>query len=265
MLKRYHGDEPTARFDLLPAIDLRAGRVVRLRQGDFDQETAYGGDPVAVAEAFAEAGATWLHIVDLDGAREGRPVQADVVRAIVDHVGERVRCEVAGGLRSDAAVDEALGTGAARAVVGTAAVRDASFAARAAARHGSDRIVAAIDVRDGLALGEGWRAGAPGVDAMQALAGLADVGIRLFDLTAIDRDGLLSGPDLDLLRRGVGLGRGEIIASGGISRIEDLIEVRAIGCSGAIVGRALYEGRFTIQDAEAAIRSAENGRLAPQG
>jgi len=242
-----------ASFDLMPAIDLRGGRVVRLRQGDFACETSYSDDPLAVAESFADSGSTWLHIVDLDGARAGQPVQIDVVEAIVERVGEPVRCEVAGGLRTDSAIDRALAAGAARAVVGTAALRDPSFAARLVERHGADRIAAAIDVRDGLALGDGWRPGSSGVSAEQAIEQLADAGVTTFEVTAIDRDGLLGGPDLGLLERAIGLGRGAIVASGGIGSVEDLVAARDLGCSGAIVGRALYEGRFTVAEAIAAL------------
>ena len=235
---------------ILPAIDLLDGRVVRLRQGDFAQETAFSDDPVAVARTFAAAGARWLHVVDLDGARTGDPAHGETVRAIVRAVGPEVRVEIAGGLRTEAPVAAALErTGAARAVVGTAALRDPAFAARLVERHGSDRIAAALDVRDGLALGEGWRAGAAGLGAEDALMTLADAGVRTFEATAIDRDGLLGGPDLDLLARLVALGRGTVIASGGIATLDDLRAVRAIGAGGAIIGRALYEGRLDLADA----------------
>lgn len=235
-------------FALLPAIDLRAGRVVRLRQGDFEQETAYSTDPGAIAADFAAAGATWLHVVDLDGARTGAPVNGAAVAAIVARVGDRVRVEVAGGLRSADTVASILDLGAARAVVGTAALRDPAFAGRLVEHHGAERIAAAIDVRDGLALGEGWRAGAPGLDALAAIEALARVGVRTFEVTAIERDGLLGGPDLGLLSSAVALG-GAVIASGGIGRLKDLDAVQRIGCAGAIVGRALYEGRFGVAEA----------------
>lgn len=234
-------------FELLPAIDLLGGRVVRLRQGDFGRETAYGDDAPAVARSFADAGATWLHVVDLDGAKAGEPRQLGLIAAIVVEVRDRVRVEAGGGLRTPEAVTAALGAGAARAAVGTGALRDPGFAARLVARHGPERIVASIDVRNGFALGEGWRAGAPGLPAAEALAGLAAVGVETFEVTAIDRDGLLQGPDLPLLRSLVQLGIGRIIASGGVSSIEDVLETRAAGCAGAIVGRALYEGRVHVR------------------
>ncbi len=240
-------------FELLPAIDLIDGRIVRLREGDFARATDYGADPVEVARAFVATGATWIHIVDLDGARTGSPVQAELVRRIVSSVGDGVRCQVAGGLRAAADVTAALHDGATRVVVGTAAVGDPSFSKRLVEEHGVTRIVVALDVRDGLALGEGWRIGAPGILAEDALRSQADAGVATFAVTAIDRDGLLGGPDLALLERLAGLDRGRIIASGGVTTIDDLIAVRAIGCSGAIVGRALYEGRMSLPEALAAI------------
>ncbi|MEK6720215.1 MAG: 1-(5-phosphoribosyl)-5-[(5-phosphoribosylamino)methylideneamino] imidazole-4-carboxamide isomerase [Chloroflexota bacterium] len=240
-------------FELLPAIDLIGGRVVRLREGDFARATDYGADPVEVARAFVAAGAAWIHIVDLDGARSGTRVQAEVVRGIVSSVGEGARCQVAGGLRAATDVVAALGDGAARVVLGTAALGDPSFSQRLVEEHGNARIVVALDIRDGLALGDGWRVGAPGIPAADALRTQAAAGVTTFAVTAIDRDGLLGGPDLDLLERLVGLDCGRIIASGGVTTIDDLLAVRAIGCSGAIVGRALYEGRISLPDALAAV------------
>jgi phosphoribosylformimino-5-aminoimidazole carboxamide ribotide isomerase len=234
-------------FEVLPAIDLRGGKVVRLRAGDFARETVYGDDPVASALAFARAGADWLHIVDLDGAR-GEARQGAVIRAIVAGVG-RVHCQVAGGLRSREAVADMLSAGAERVVVGTAALADPGFASQAVIDHGADRIVGALDVRDGQAVGEGWRAGGVGRPALAALHSLADAGIQLFAVTAIARDGQMAGPDLRMLGTMVDAGRGAILASGGISSIEDLRGVRDIGCAGAIVGRALYEGRIDLADA----------------
>jgi phosphoribosylformimino-5-aminoimidazole carboxamide ribotide isomerase len=235
-------------FELLPAIDLRGGRVVRLRQGDFARETAYSDDPLAVARAFAAAGATWLHVVDLDGARDGEPTQLGLVSAIVAEVHDSARVEVGGGLRTPESVAGALGTGCSRVAVGTAALRDPAFAASLVARHGSSRIVASIDVRDGMALGEGWRPGAPGMAATDAVGMLAAAGVTTFEVTAIDRDGLLGGPDLALLRSLVALDRGRIIASGGVSSLADVLAAKAAGCGGAIVGRALYEGRVELAE-----------------
>ncbi len=239
-------------FDLLPAIDLRGGRVVRLLHGDFGRETVYGDDPAAVAEQFVDEGARWLHVVDLDGARDPLMRQLGLVAAIVAGVGDRSRVEVAGGLRDERAVAATLLAGAARAVVGTAALADPAFAGRLVVTHGAERIAVALDVRDGLAVGHGWRTGAPGVPAGEAMARLADVGVTTFEVTAIERDGTLAGPDLALLGALAGAGRGDVIASAGISSADDLRAVRALGCRGAIVGRALYVGRVTLAEAIAA-------------
>jgi phosphoribosylformimino-5-aminoimidazole carboxamide ribotide isomerase len=231
-------------FEVLPAIDLRGGNVVRLREGDFARETVYGADPVATAQGFAAAGAGWLHIVDLDGARgEGR--QEPVIRAIVAAVGN-VRCQVAGGLRSRDAIADMLGAGAARVVVGTAALADPGFASRAVLDHGANRIVGALDVRDGQAVGEGWREAAAGRPALETLHVLADAGIERFAVTAIARDGQMAGPDLRMLATMVDAGRGAILASGGIASLSDVRAVREIGCAGAIIGRALYEGGIDL-------------------
>jgi phosphoribosylformimino-5-aminoimidazole carboxamide ribotide isomerase len=250
-------DEPELPpFELLPAIDLRGGRVVRLVEGDFARETAYSDDPAAVAAAFAADGAGWLHVVDLDGARTGTPVHSDAIADIVAAVAGPVGIEVAGGIRTAETARAVLARGATRIVVGTAALRDPAFAAALVSEHGPERVVAAIDVRNGRARGDGWARDAPGTDAATAVAGLADAGITTFEVTAIDRDGLLAGPDLDLLEHLVRLARGRVIASGGVSSVDDLRAVLAIGCSGAIVGRALYEGGLTVRTALAAIDAA---------
>lgn len=248
MLERTQARRPGA-FELLPAIDLRGGRVVRLAEGDFARETVYGTDPVEVALDFAAAGASWIHIVDLDGARDGTRRQIEAVTRIVEAVGEPVACEVAGGLRDEAAVESVLVAGAARAVVGTAALRDPDLVARLIARFGADRIAIALDVRDGLAVGQGWVPGAAGVAVETALTGLSARGARTFIVTAIERDGLMSGPNIELLGRIVDLGRGEIIASAGVSSLYDIAAVRSVGCVGAVVGRAIYEGRLDLASA----------------
>ena len=239
----------TSGFVLLPAIDLRAGRVVRLRQGDFDQETAYGDDPVAVARGFAAAGATWLHVVDLDGARSGTPAHTVVIKSMVVSVEGSAAVELAGGLRTMTSVSKALDAGAARVVLGTAALRQAGFAGQAVARFGAERIVVALDVRAGVALVDGWQADADGIPVERALEMLANRGVTTFEVTSVERDGTLAGPDLELLQRLVALDRGRIIASGGIAALGDLSAIREAGGAGAIVGRALYEGRFDIATA----------------
>jgi phosphoribosylformimino-5-aminoimidazole carboxamide ribotide isomerase len=239
-------------FDLFPAIDLHGGRVVRLLRGDYGAVTTYGDDPAALAELFVAAGARWLHVVDLDGARDPASRQTSLVTAIIARVGDRAAVEVAGGLRDDRAVEASIEAGATRVILGTAALRDPAFAGRLAERFGAERIAVALDVRDGHAVGQGWVQGAAGSPVAEALARLADHGIRTFEVTAIDRDGTLDGPDLALLGNLVRLGRGAIVASAGIASAADVTAVRALGCAGAIVGRALYEGRLTLEDALAA-------------
>ncbi len=236
-------------FDILPAIDLRGGRVVRLEQGDFARETAFSNDAGAVAQRFVDAGATWLHVVDLDGARTGVPVHGSAIRRIMTMLGDRVRVEVAGGLRDQAAVADALAAGAARVVIGTAALRDPAFAGRLITEHGADRIAVAIDVRGGRAVGHGWATDAVGVDPTDAVRQLHDVGVTTFEATAIERDGLQEGPDLALYERLVVLGLGQVIASAGIVTVEHLRAVREVGCTGAILGRALYDGSLDIAEA----------------
>jgi len=236
-----------ATFDLLPAIDLLGGRVVRLRQGDFFDETAFSDDPVAVALEFVEAGARWLHVVDLDGARAGAPVHASLVVSIIQAVGEQAFVEVAGGIRSADLATSILDAGAARVVLGTAALSDPGLAASLIQAHGVDRVAVALDVRAGQAVGHGWVPGAPGMDVGDALAQLADAGIRWLEVTGIERDGSLEGPDLELLRSVVERAPVcRVIASGGIRTVEDLLATWTMGCAGAIVGRAIYEGSFDL-------------------
>jgi len=239
----------TSTFELLAAIDLRAGRVVRLAQGDFARQTVYGEDPVATARALASTGVQWVHIVDLDGARAGAPGQASLIADVIRAVGPAVACQVGGGLRTTRDVDAAIAIGARRVVLGTAALEDPSFAAAVIQRHGSNRLACAIDVRGGVALGRGWDPAARSRPALETARGLSSLGVTRFVVTAIERDGLLEGPDLELLRTFVGSGIGDIVASGGVSSVDDIVSVRELGCAGAIVGRAIYEGRLDLAEA----------------
>jgi len=228
--------------------------VVRLRQGDFAREQVYDDDPVRVARRFAADGASWVHVVDLDGAVAGRPLQAEVIGAIVaagsggSGLGS-IRVQVAGGLRASGAIDAALAAGATRVVVGTAAITAPDLVARVLADHGPERLAVALDVRAGFAVGHGWVQGAPAALFEPALEGLAQLGVATFVVTAIERDGLLGGPDLALLGRAVGLTDADVIASGGIATLADLEAVRAMGCRGAIVGRAIYDGVIDLSEA----------------
>ena len=200
-------------MELIPAIDLLGGRVVRLAEGAFDAVTEYDDDPVSVALRWQSLGASRLHVVDLDGARGGRAVQSDTVERLLGRVS--IPCQVAGGIRGAHQVSTWLGKGVDRVVLGSALIADPTLAGRLVDRHGPERIVAALDVRDGRALGDGWVSGAMGSDAVELAERLATVGIRWFAVTAIARDGGLQGPDRALLaavREAVPDGR--IIASG---------------------------------------------------
>jgi phosphoribosylformimino-5-aminoimidazole carboxamide ribotide isomerase len=237
---------------LLPAIDIRDGRVVRLLRGDYDAETAYGDDPAAAAERWADDGARFLHVVDLDGARAGRPVNLDAVRRIA----ERVDCplQVGGGLRDADAVEALLEAGAERVVIGTAALRDPPFLEAMLAAHG-ERVVVSIDARGLDVALAGWEE-ASGDDPAEAMARLAGLGVGCFLFTPIEVDGTLAGPDSEQLRRVAEDLEAEVIYSGGVGTTEHLRQLAALGLAnltGVIVGRALYEGRFGVADAQAVL------------
>jgi phosphoribosylformimino-5-aminoimidazole carboxamide ribotide isomerase len=234
---------------LYPAIDLRDGRAVRLVQGDFDNVTVFNDDPVAQARQFAEQGATHLHVVDLDGALEGVPVHAPVVASIAAAFAGTVH--YGGGMRSRAAIETAIATGIDRVVVGTAVLQDADLLRWAIDRLG-DRLVVALDARDGKVATHGWTVTSDH-DALSVAADLVTTGVRHLLYTDISRDGMLEGPNLQALRRLAAaappLG---ILASGGISSLDDLRQLEHLGLdnlNGVVVGRALYEQRFTVAEA----------------
>lgn len=238
-------------MQVIPAIDLRGGRVVRLRQGDFDQEQAFGADPAAVALDWVAQGAERLHIVDLDGAVAGRPVQLGEIARVIAVAG--VPCQLGGGIRDLDAAMAARGAGADRVVLGTALLGRADAAAALVEALGVTGLVAALDVRNGFAIGEGWRKGAAAQPLGSTIDRLLDVAVRIFAITAIERDGMLDGPDLELLRRArARLVGAHLIASGGVASLSDLAALAQLGCDAAIVGRALYEGHFTLGEAIAA-------------
>ena len=232
-------------FDILPAIDLRGGRVVRLEQGDFARETAFADDPVAIAPSGSPRRGRDGCTSSTSMARGPacRPTRRSIA-AIIAAVGDRVAVEVAGGLRTERAVADGARRGGRRVVVGTAALRDPDV--RRSPRRGprAERIAVAIDVRDGRAVGTAGPTDAAGRRRRRRPSGASrDAGVTTFEVTAIERDGLLEGPDLALYERLVRLDRGAIIASAGIATLDDIQAVRDIGCAGAILGRALYEGR----------------------
>lgn len=234
---------------LYPAIDLRGGRAVRLRQGDFNQTTVFNDDPVAQARAFAEAGATSLHVVDLDGALDGEPVHAALVASIAATFPGTVH--LGGGLRSRAAIETALATGVDRVVVGTAVLSDPDLLRWAIDRLG-DGLVVALDARQGKVATHGWTQ-VSDRDAWEVAAELVSTGVRRLLYTDIGRDGTLGGPNLAALRRIAEAAPPlELIASGGVATLDDLRRLRDLGVptiTGVIVGRALYENRFTVGEA----------------
>jgi phosphoribosylformimino-5-aminoimidazole carboxamide ribotide isomerase len=235
---------------LYPAIDIRGGKAVRLAQGDYDQETAYDDDPVVAARRWVDGGARWLHVVDLDGARAGEPVNLEHVRRIVAAVS--VPVQLGGGLRDSKKVEDAISSGAERIVLGTAAVRDPDMAGAIAAAHG-ERVVASVDSRSGKVAAEGWTESSE-LGTTEVIAALTDRGLRRFVYTPVEVDGLMEGPDLDSLREAAEATDGELIYSGGIGSLDDLRALAELGVDnlgGVIVGRALYEQRFTVAEAQA--------------
>ncbi|MCU1361349.1 MAG: hisA [Ilumatobacteraceae bacterium] len=238
----------TSAVALYPAIDLRDGSVVRLLQGDYDQQTTYGHDPVAVALSFVEQGATWIHVVDLDAARSGSPVNRQVVAAVAQAVRGRADVQTGGGVRT---VDDARAladAGVARVVMGSAAVRSPELVDRVAAFV---PVAVGLDHRNGELAVHGWTEGS-GIqltDALQRFAAAA-----AFVITDIARDGMLQGPDIEGLAQAAAATSVPIIASGGVSSLADVAALaRVPGIGGVITGKALYEGRFTVTEAVAAL------------
>ena len=233
---------------LLPAVDIRDGRAVRLRQGDFDDETVYADDPLEAARSFVEAGAQRLHIVDIDGARAGEPANLDHLERIADDLD--VQVQYGGGLRSLAAVRSALDAGAARVVLGTAALTDQHMLAEALREFG-ERVRVAIDVRGGRVSVAGWTE-ATGRLPAEVIRDLEASGVSSFVYTDVERDGMLGGLDADKVSHLARIVTGELLYSGGVSSLADLRELRDLklkNLTGVICGKALYEGRFTVSEA----------------
>jgi len=237
---------------LYPAIDIRGGQAVRLTQGDYERETAYDADPVDAAQRWAGEGAEYLHVVDLDGAKAGKPQNLEAVERIAAAVDCPI--QVGGGLRDPGSVDAVLSAGAERVVIGTAALRDPDFLAAALESHG-ERVVVSVDARDGKVSLAGWTETSD-VDVADAVADLSDRGVARFLCTAIEVDGTMEGPAIDELNRIAAGTEAQVIASGGVGTIADLeglSRVAALNVEGAIVGRALYERRFSVSEAVAAL------------
>jgi phosphoribosylformimino-5-aminoimidazole carboxamide ribotide isomerase len=243
--------------ELYPAIDLRDGKAVRLVRGDYDAETVYDDDPVAVAAGFAADGVRWLHVVDLDAARTGEPVNRPIVGAITSAVGVHgVRVQSGGGVRSEEAAAALAEEGVARVVVGSAALQDPELVRRLAARQ---PVAIGLDGRDGVAAVHGW-VDDTAVSVLDALGQFEDAGVEAVVLTEITRDGTLDGPDLDGLRAALERTTMPVIASGGVGTLEDLEALAALEwggrhLAGVIVGTALYEHRFRVAKAMSVLGS----------
>lgn len=240
---------------LLPAIDILDGKAVRLTRGSFAERTVYDADPVEAARRWTHTGARALHVVDLDGARAGAPANLEQVRRIAASTG--VPVQAGGGLRTVEAVERAVRAGAHRVVLGTAAYRDLDLLDEVVARIG-DRLVVSLDARDGKLAGAGWLEQTE-LPVEEAIARLQVRGVRQFVYSSIERDGMLAGPDLEGLRRVGAAVRGTFTYSGGVSSLEDLQEIarlRQANLTGVIVGKALYEGRFTVAEGQAVLDAA---------
>jgi phosphoribosylformimino-5-aminoimidazole carboxamide ribotide isomerase len=236
---------------ILPAIDLRGGQCVRLRQGDYSQETVFGSDPAVMARRWVAQGASYLHLVDLDGAKQGQPINGDSVRCIVAAV--NVPCQLGGGLRTEADISEVLGWGVDRVVIGTKALKDPSWF-ESVCRRFPRRIVLAIDARDGKVATEGWLE----TSAHSAIALARECArwpLAAIVYTDIRRDGMMDGPNLEGLREMASAVDVPVIASGGVTTLEDIKQLSQLPLAGCIIGRALYEGRLELSQALAVASS----------
>ena len=244
---------------LLPAIDILDGKAVRLARGDFDRQTIYDRDPLDAAVRWVAAGARALHVVDLDGARSGEPANLEHIRRITAAID--VPVQVGGGLRSSSAVAAALddvadvlALGVARVVLGTAAYRDVDFLDQVVAEH-RDRVVVSVDVRDGRLAAAGWTEQTE-IPMRAVIDSLGQRGVSRFVYSNIERDGMLTGPDLDEVKQISEIVRGTFVYSGGVSCVDDLralVALRRVNLTGVIVGKALYEQRFTVDEAQRAL------------
>jgi len=238
-------------MEVIPALDLKSGRCVRLYQGDFAQETVFSNNPLEVAQRWHAEGAERLHIVDLDGAATGEQTNYDVIRSLVSNL--HIPVQVGGGVRSRESADSLLRLGVSRVVLGTAAIEDPALVEELCRIHGGEQVVVAVDSRDGYVATRGWMEGSSvlAVDLVQSMGAL---GVPRFLCTDISRDGTLTHPNFESLRQLVQATSMAILASGGISSEEDIQELSGIGVEGAILGRALYTGDILL---EAAIEASK--------
>ena len=247
---------------LLPAIDIIGGRAVRLDQGDYARRTDYYPDPVDAAKRWVDEGAEALHVIDLDGARTGQPANLNSVYRIVEAL--EIPVELGGGLRSDGAVSDAFSAGASTVILGTAAFKDPAFLGRMISHYG-EQVVVSVDAREGKVAAAGWLEQTD-LSLEAAFEELQEQGVRRFVYSSIEHDGMLAGPDVEGAQRVDGLIDGGFVYSGGISSLEDLETLGALGLSrltGVIVGKALFEGRFSVEAGQAALSAGASPAQRP--
>ncbi|MEQ8788150.1 MAG: 1-(5-phosphoribosyl)-5-[(5-phosphoribosylamino)methylideneamino]imidazole-4-carboxamide isomerase [Pirellulaceae bacterium] len=239
-------------MQIWPAIDLRGGKCVRLRQGDYNQETVFGDDPAEMARQWVRQGARQLHLVDLDGARDGTSANREALQAIVSAV--EVPCQVGGGIRDEATIDDLFALGVARLVVGTRALTDPEWFLSMCRRH-PQRMVVGIDARDGLAATDGWleTSQTSAVELASCFAGAPLAGIVYTDIA---KDGMMAGPNLSAMAEMLASTDAPVIASGGVTTAADVAALAELGVAGCIIGRTLYEGKLSLADALAAAQAS---------
>ena len=233
---------------LYPAIDIKNGQCVRLRQGVFNDTTVYANEPYEVAKEFEADGAKFLHIVDLDGALRGTGANDEALKKIVEHV--NIPVEIGGGIRTMQDIEHRLNLGVTRVILGTKAVESPDFVKEAVEKFGADKIVVGIDAKDGMVAIKGWET-ISNVDAVTLALSMKDLGVKTIIYTDISKDGMLCGPNFVQTARMVEITGMDIVASGGVSCMNDLIQLESIGVEGAILGKAIYEKRVDLKEAAA--------------
>lgn len=233
-------------MQLYPAIDLKDGKSVRLKQGEFKEITVYCEEPYKVARYFEENGASFIHLVDLDGALEGHSVNEETIKKIVSSV--NIPCELGGGIRTMEDIERVLSYGINRVIIGTKAVKDPSFVEEAVKRFGADRIVVGVDAKNGMVAIEGWEK-VSDKSALSMCLSMKEMGVKNIVYTDISKDGMLMGPNVVMTQELTEKTGMNIIASGGVSSMEDLRNLNAAGIKGAIIGKAIYENRVNVKEA----------------
>ena len=243
-------------MEIIPAVDIKSGRCVRLYQGNYQQETVYSDDPIATARGWQERGARRLHVVDLDGAEQGRPVNLGIISSIAEELD--IPVQVGGGIRSAQVAHTLLESGVGRVVLGTAAVRDQNLVTQLLNTHGTERVVVAVDAQNGQVSIEGWKRGTS-VGAYELVGVMEGIGVARFIYTDISRDGTLSHPNFEAINQLVKRTGPAVIASGGVSSARDIERLSTTGIEGVIVGKALYTGDLDLAEALEAAGSTSEG------